>query len=287
MALARKSIKQGFRPSAQLLSIMESFRQMTNDCIRIGLDFEKNNDNRTPSMKQLSLLSYGELRRRYGGYSQYALCAISKAAGILSARRKSIKRGFCTKDPLVSKPVLVSSYGFKVANGNLLVRVDSETLESIPLNSHTGTLISDSKLKVCSFTLTEDSMSLCVSKDVGEIGEAELTGAMGVDRNLRNLTVGDGSMVTYYDMTKVVDIGENTRSIIRSFKRADVRIRQQISSKYGKRRSDRTKHLLNQVSKKIVREAKSSKQAIIFEEIRGIRKLYRRGMDRGGHTERG
>jgi hypothetical protein len=132
MALAWKAIKQCSRPSAQMLSVMESFRRMTNDCIRIGIEFEKENgNNRTPSMKKLSLLSYGQLRKRYSCYSRYRLSAISKAAGILSARRKSIRRGFRTRTPYLSKRVLVSCYGFKIENGNLIIRLEAKTSESI------------------------------------------------------------------------------------------------------------------------------------------------------------
>lgn len=240
MALARKSIKQRFHPSAQLLSVMECFRQMTNDCIRAGLQFEKEND-RTPSLKKLSLLSYAELRRRYGGYSQYALCAISKAAGILSTRKKSMRRGFPTGAPYVSKRGLVSCYGFKVEGGFLTVHLDGEAFESIPLNAHTRALLSDSTLRVRSFTLTEESVSLCVSKEVREMGAEEVAGVVGVDRNLRNLTVGDKRQVVIYDMTDVVGIGERTREVVSSFKRDDVRIRRQIASKYGRRRSERTR----------------------------------------------
>jgi len=281
MALAKKSIKQRFNPSARLLSLMEDFRQMTNDCIRIGMGFEKEH-HRTPSRNRLSLLSYGELRRRHlGGYSGYLLCANTKAAGILSARRKSIMRGFPTRAPYLSRSVLVSCYGFKIEDGNLLIHLDANTLESIPLNTHTKTALSDPTMRVRSFTLTEESVSLCVSKDVKEIMDREVIGTIGVDRNLRNLTVGNAQMVKHYDMTKVVDVGANTRSIIRSFKRADVRIRKRISSKYGKRRSDRTKELLNLISKSVVREAKTNRQAIIFEEIANIRRLYRRGNGQG------
>jgi len=281
MALARKSIQQGFRPGVQVLSVMESFRRMTNDCIRIGIGFEEENvDNRTPSMKKLSLLSYGELGKRYEGYSQYRLNAISKAAGILSARRKSITRGFHTRTPYLSRPLLVSCYGFKIEDGNLVIHLNAETLESIPLNSHTKLLLSNPALKVRSFTLTGESLSLCVSKDVrGKEGEP--AGTVGVDRNLRNLTVRNWQMVTCYDMTKVVDIGKSTRNIVRSLKRSDVRIRRSLSSKYGKRRSERTRQFLNLVSKKVVEDAKAHKQAIVFEDIIGIRKLYRRGNGQG------
>jgi hypothetical protein len=65
---------------------------MVNDCIRIGLKFEEEK-HATPSMKKLSLLCYSHLKR-YELYSDYRLTAISKAAGILSSRRKSVKRGF-------------------------------------------------------------------------------------------------------------------------------------------------------------------------------------------------
>jgi len=261
---------------------MEDFRQMTNDCIRVGLEFETNrSDNRTPSMKKLSLLSYGEIRKRYGGFSGYSFCAISKAAGILSARRKSINRGFRTKNPYISRPLLVSCYGFKIENGNLIIHLGAETLESVPLNSHTKALLLDSALRVRSFTLTENSLSLCVSKDVEEMKEQELLGTMGIDRNLRNLAAGNAQIVTCYDMADAVEIGENTRSIIRSFKRPDVRVRRKIASKYGKRRSERTRQLLNLISKGVVRDAKARKEVIVFEDILGIRKLYRIGNGQG------
>jgi len=79
----------------------------------------------------------------------------------------------------------------------------------------------------------------------------------------------------------VVDVAGNTRSIVRSFRRSDARIRERIASKYGRRLSERTRQILNRVSKDIVMEAKSKKEAIVFEEITGIRKLYRRGNGQG------
>ena len=57
----RKSIKQSYSPSIEVLSLMQDFRQMTNDCIRIGVA------NSVSSMKRLSMLAYKELKR-YGGY---------------------------------------------------------------------------------------------------------------------------------------------------------------------------------------------------------------------------
>jgi putative transposase len=276
--LARKSAKQRYEPNPDVLAIMKSFTQMVNECIRTGMK------NGVSSLKRLSLLSYAHLKSYDGVPSYYKLCAISKASGILSAQKQSIKRGFQTRDPYVSKPLLVSCYGFKVEDGKLRIPVGGNRHESIPLNAHTLRNLSDSTLRVRSFTLTERSLSLCLSKEVEKM--KEITGTMGIDRNLRNLSVGNQEKVTFYDMSKVVLIAEDTRSIVRSFKRNDVRIRKQLFSKYGRRRTNRIRQILHQTSKDIVENAKANKQVIVFEEIRGIRKLYRKG-NRQGSSFRG
>jgi len=86
---------------------MESFRQMTNICIRIGLE------NDASTLKRLSLITYKQLRD-FNLPSYYRLCAISKGAGILAARKKSIKRGYRTRNPYLKKPLLTSCYGFRI-----------------------------------------------------------------------------------------------------------------------------------------------------------------------------
>jgi putative transposase len=273
---AIKAVRQDYQPTLTILTLLEDFRLMVNDCIRIGLKFEEER-RATPSMKKLSLLCYGQLKK-CRVYSAYRLTAISKAAGILSARRKSIKRGFPARSPYVSRPLLVSCYHLKIQDGKLRVQLGDKRCEYIPLNTHTLRVLSDTTLRVNSFTLTGTSLSICVSK---EIEPRELKSAVGIDRNLRNLTVGDEEKVTYYDMTRVVEIGENTRGIVGSFRRDDVRIRRSIASKYGRRRSERVKRILHGVTRRIVREAKAKKQAIVFEEIKGIRDLYRKGNGQG------
>src|SRR5436309_10989936 len=70
--------------------------------IRIGLG------NDVSSLRKLSLLSYNQLAH-YDSPSYYKLCAISRAAGILAARRKSIRRGFTTRTPyaFTTSPLLL------------------------------------------------------------------------------------------------------------------------------------------------------------------------------------
>ena len=107
---------QSYSPSHRLLELMEEYRQMTNDSIRIGLA-----NNKVSTMRRLSKLSYKELKKFVNVPSHYMLCAISKASGIISSMNKSVKRGHKTKDQYVQKQLLVSCYGFKIVNGNLRI----------------------------------------------------------------------------------------------------------------------------------------------------------------------
>lgn len=95
------------------------------------------------------------------------------------------------------------------------------------------------------------------------------------------MTTGNVECVVQYNVSKLVDIAENTRSIVRSFRRNDVRIRKKIYAKYGRRRKDRTHQLLHKLSKTVVGHAKEKKAAIVFEDISCIRQLYLRGNGQG------
>jgi len=258
---------------------MEQFRLMTNDCIRIGLHFQKENHDNIPSMRKLSPLAYKELRNRYPTiYSRYSLCAISKAAGILSARRKSLRRGIPARAPYSSKQVLTSCYGFKIQGNNLVIHVGPKTTQSIPLNNHTMSVLSNPLApKVRSFTVTKNSLSLCIRSEVKETEPKQVRGVMGIDRNEGNITFGNKDSVIYVGMTKAILIASSTRSVIKSFKRNDNRIRKGLASKYGERKSERVGKLVHQVSKAVVKEAKTLSYAIAFENITGIRRLYKRG----------
>ncbi len=159
---AIKTVKQGYEPTQEILSLLEEFRAMVNYCIGVGLRFEKEKL-ATPSMKKLCMLCYNELKG-YGTYSSYRLTAISRAAGILSARRKSIKRGFVTTTPYASKPLLVSCYNLRVQHSMMRVQLGERRYQYIPLNAHTLKVLSDPSFKINSFTLTNTSLSISLQR---------------------------------------------------------------------------------------------------------------------------
>jgi putative transposase len=247
------------------------FRRMLNESIRIGLA------NDVSSLRRLSLLSYNQLAH-YDSPSCYKLCAISRAAGILAARKKSLKRGFPTRTPYSVRPLLVSCYSFKAANEGLEIPITRGKRLKIPLTKHTLDVISQPGVKVRSFTLTRNRLCLCIAQDAAPV---DCVSSAGVDRNLRNLTVGNDEETRHYDLSETVRIAGITMRIVASFKRNDARTRRAIASKYGERRTARTGHLLHTATKTIVSVAVQRREAIVLEDIRGIRCLYRKGNGQG------
>jgi putative transposase len=244
---------------------------MVNDCVRIGV--ERN----VSTMKQLCSLTYQSLAY-YDMISYYKLCAISHAAGILANRKKSIKRGLKPRHPYAARPLLISCYGFKVTDTVLEIPLGNRRYFGIPLDSYVRKVLSGSSLRIRSFILTPDSLNICYSKEVEEI---ECISVDGIDRNLRNLSVGNRHNAIQYDLSKAVDIAENTRSMVRSFRRNDVRKERKLYQNYGLRRKRRTNQLLHRLTKAIVFRARKSKSALTFEDIRHIRRLYRKGNYQG------
>ena len=83
--MAFTSVWQYYVPARDVLQLLDVFRRMVNESLQIGIV------NDVSSLRKLSLLSYNQLAQ-YDSPSCYKLCAISRAAGILAARKKSIRR---------------------------------------------------------------------------------------------------------------------------------------------------------------------------------------------------
>src|SRR5436189_980794 len=271
-----KSVWQHYAPTQDVLGLLEVFRRMVNESIRIGLA------NDVSSLRKLSLLSYNQLAQ-YDSPSCYKLCAISRSAGILAARKKSLKRGFATRTPYAVRQLLVSCYNFKMKNEGLEISVARGKRLNIPLTRHTLDLISQPGVEVRSFTLTQNRLSLCIARETPMI---ECASTVGVDRNFRNLTVGNDQETSRYDLSKCVRIANSTVRIVASFTRDDARTRTTLASKYGQRRTTRTSHLLHNATKTIVALAVQRKTAIVLENIEGIRSLYRKGNGQGRRYRR-
>jgi putative transposase len=242
---------------------------MTNDCIRIGLA------ERRTSLKSLSLTCYPKLKD-YSVPAAYKLCAISKAAGILTHYRRLSKKHY-VRTPYCRRSSLTTCYGLKIAAGRLRMPGNLE----IFLNSYVQRFLSQAGVEVRSASLTTESVSISVRKQVQPMA---CTGILAIDRNLDNVTlVETGNQVERYDLTQTGLIKAKCRQRKRSLARNDVRVRRRVCGKYGRLERDRVGWLLHNVSANLVLQAKLRKQVIVMEELRGIRRLYRKGNGQGAN----
>lgn len=77
-------------------------------------------------------------------------------------------------------------------------------------------MLSSLDSRIRSFTLTEHAVSITFSKVVEPM---DFKTTSGLDRNLRNLTYGNGERVVHLDLGKAVEIAETTGEVVGSFKR--------------------------------------------------------------------
>ena len=245
---------------------------MLNDCIRIGLEAN------VTSLKSLSLKAYGQLKG-YEVLSYYKLCAISKATGILRNYRKAKRRAKPTKEPYARRLQLGTCYGLKIKGGILWLPFKPRQPIKILLNRHTRKVLSEPDIAVRSITLTNSRLSFAYAKEVAEI---QLRGLIGIDRNLDNLTLADTEgEVERFNLVKATIIKSKYGAVKARFRRNDVRVRRSIFQKYGRKERNKVQHLLNNVSKHIVEDAKGKRFGIVMENLTGIRRLYRKGNGQG------
>ena len=161
---AVKAVQQYYMPRPEILQMLEQFRQMLNDCVRIGLA-----ENVT-SLKSLSTKAYNQLAT-HDAMSYYQLCAISKATGILRNYRKARRKNPETKEPYARRPQLTTCYGFKIKTleGALLLPFKPKQPLSIPLNAHVLHVLSQPNIQIRSVTLTEEQLSISYAKEVEPI----------------------------------------------------------------------------------------------------------------------
>jgi putative transposase len=267
---AVKAVQQYYTPGPEILQMLEQFRQMLNECVRIGLS-----ENVT-SLKSLSTKAYHQLAT-HPVMSYYKLCAISKAAGILRNYHKARKKNPRTKEPYARRLQLTTCYGFKIEtiDKTLLLPFKPKQSLSIPLNAHVIRILSEPNIQIRSVTLTHERLSICYAKEIAPI---QPRGLIGIDRNLDNLTLADSDgRVMRKDLARATLVKAKYREIRSHIRRNDHRIRQRVAGKYGRKQCEKVKQILHHASKQIVMDAKSREFGVVMEKLTGLRKLYRKG----------
>lgn len=205
--------------------------------------------------------------------SYYKLTAISKATGILRNYRKTLRKRPNTKKPYAAKLMLTDCYAFSIEDGFLRLPLGRKQYVLIPLNKQTRTAISEYTVR--SVSLTTCTLSIAFSK---ETAETEITGLIGVDRNLDNITtVTSKGRIQRYDLSRAIRIKAVYGTVKSHFRRNDSRIRKRLYGKYGRKQRNKVNRLLHNVSKAVVEHAEIQKLGVVMERLKGIRKIYQKG----------
>lgn len=244
---------------------------MCNDAIRIALK-------ETPKSRFKLIESAYFRLKEYSLHSHYILSACEIAYFVY--KNKNRKTG-----PYVKQAFLKLDNQSYTLN-HLLLRIPIRPREFIYLtlqgSDYHLRFIDDPTLKIGSITLGRNNLNIAFSKEIAEI---KPLGNVGIDMNERNATTSDTLGTTnIFDTSGVVEVKERYRAIrakIGRQTRQDNRVNQKLYAKYGRREKNRTVQRLHTVSKKIVQQAKEKKLLIVMENLKGIRKLYRKGNGQG------
>ena len=244
---------------------------MVNESIRIGI--ERN----LTSQRSFNSNMYHYLSNNTEFLKMYVCRAMLVAKSKLRDFRKARKKNPDCKIPYYKKPyVIIDKQSYKIMGTTLLIGVrPGMSYVGIPLNNYVIKQLSTPNVKTGTVTITSGSISISITKETDHIKPTEF---VGIDTNLNNMTAvhSDGT-VDMLSVSKMTKIKEKYRFVKSHFRRNDIRMRQKIFQKYGTLQQRKTKQILNNITKRLVMQ----KKQIIVEDLKGIRKLYRKGNGQG------
>ncbi len=257
--------------SLEILPILETFRVMVNEAIRIG------KEHNIGSRNKLIGVCYDEFKK-YHLHTHYTLSACEVACARLKQYRKNRKLAY------VRKPHLkLDNQTFKIVDGKLRIPIQPREFLYIPLKVrkyHEEFLAG--KYHIGSVTITPNTVTIAFSKHVTEV---EAKGMVAFDTNEKSL-VGvdsDGNHLSA-DLSRIATVQHTYR-----LKRATIQRRHRhcrtkcnkLLTKLRNRQTKRVENILHKVSKEVVLYAKAKQYAIALEKLTYIRNSMRKGNWKG------
>jgi len=266
---ATKAVRFSYTPTEDMLNLLETFRCMVNDALRIG--FKK----KPRSRFQLITMAYRDFKERYGLHTHYILSACECAFAMLRNRKWK-------KLPYAKRLFMkLDNQTYKLDYMLLRIPTSPRTFIHIPLRGgeYQLTFLRDPNLKRGSITITEKSVVLAVTK---ENSEAKLfSKAVAYDINEKNITSSEGEQIDPSEVAKTKHQCSRIRESMSKNTHKDRRIKQRLLSKYGKREKRRTIQALHRISKRIVENAAKTRSPIVLERLTNIRKSMSKGNGQG------
>ncbi|MDE1830012.1 MAG: transposase [Thaumarchaeota archaeon] len=268
MTRVTKCVLQYHGRKEELAPVFDYFKSCANEAIRIGV--EKS----LTSRYKLHCHLYHKLRSDSNFHNKYVFGALECAASKLKLYKRTIRKKPSAKIPYISRNHLIlNNESYKIEGDTIRIPTEAGKYLFIKLTRYVLETIRDAKLG--NLVLTDDKLIISYSLTVTE---QKVSRFIGMDRNLDNVTTCDTQgRCNVHDLSEASRIINTYDRVKSRFRSNDARIKKKIFQKYGKLQKNRVHNILHCTSKKIVFQ----NSGIIMEDLKGIRKLYRKGNGQG------
>jgi len=269
---AVKSVKFGFTPTPVIVELLETFRSMVNHAIHICL--EENIHGRLKLRDRI----YKEFQERYGVMSHYPYSVAEVAWSIVKKHKRWQRKPFAKRLMLRMD---CRSYSLNHSILSLPFKRGERVLVPLRCGDYQRSFLMDSALKRGAVTVTDSAVIIAFTKETNPI---EPVARVGVDLNEKSAAISDGRL---YNLSEVARL--HTEYAVRrgSFYRrhsGDTRLKRKYAG--SRREKERVRQILHRTAKSIVDVAKSKRQAIVLERLKGIRYAHSRGNGEGRSKRR-
>jgi IS605 OrfB family transposase len=260
---AVKSVKFGYTPTPVTRELLETFREMVNDAIRICLG------EGIKGRLKLRDRVYKEFQERYGVVSCFPYSVAEVAWSIVKKHRKWHRKPFAKR--LMMK-MDIGSYSLNYSILSLPFRKGERALIPLQYGDYQRSFLMDQTLKRGSVTVTEEAVIIAFSKEIPTImPECRV----GVDLNEKSAVLSDGTKRDLSEVARLhTEYGVRRRDFYTRHPH-DRRLKKKFAG--SRREKARVRQVLHRTAKEIVESARSKGRSIVLERLNGIRYTHKKG----------
>jgi putative transposase len=256
-------VKFGYDQTPLTRELLEAFRSMINEAIRISLD------EGIRGRLRLRDRIYKEFQERYRVVSCFPYSVAEVAWSIVKKHRRWGRRPYARR--LMMK-MDSENYSLNYSILSLPFKKGERVLIPLQYGDYQRSFLMDTTLKRGSVTMTDSAVIIAFIKNTTPFVPSS---RVGIDLNEKSAVCSDG---TRYDLSEVARLHTECgvrRSEFYSRHPSDRRLKKKYAG--SSREKERVKQLLHRTAKEIVATAKSKGQAIVLERLKGIRYAHRKG----------
>jgi putative transposase len=258
-----KSVKFAYTPTPLTKELLETFRNMVNEAIRICL-----NEGIRGRLKLRDRI-YKEFQEMYGVTSRFPY-SVAEVAWSITKKHKRWGRSPSARRLMMKMDVQNFSLSYSILS--LPFRKGERVLIPLLYGDYQRIFLKDPSLKRGSVTMTEASVIISFSKVTQPT--APLT-KVGIDLNERSVVLSDGARCEISEVARLHTEYGVRRSDFYERHPNDSRLKKKFAG--SRREKERVSQLLHKTAKQIVESAKLKGQAIVLERLKGIRNAHQKG----------